>query len=77
MEPDIQSDDAALYSWKHDQLADAEELLLLTTVIDGSLNPTHHVLAGRALVRVRLGQYNTALVDAETVLLPCSRIYWR
>ena len=68
MEPDIQSDDAALHSWKHDQLADAEELL--TTVIDGSLNPTHHVLAGRALVRVRLGQYNTALIDAETVLLP-------
>jgi len=56
-----------LDAWKHDQLADAEALL--TAVIDESQNPSHHVLASRALVRARLRQRDTALIDAETVFI--------
>jgi hypothetical protein len=65
-EPDIQIDDAALDSWKHDQLENADALL--TAAIPDPRNPNHHVLASRALVRARLRQWDTALVDAEEVL---------
>ena len=67
-EPDIQVDDAALHSWKHDQLENADALL--TVAIPESWNPTHHVLASRALVRARLRQWDAALVDAEQVVVP-------
>jgi hypothetical protein len=66
-EPEIQIDDTVLHSWKHGQLGDAEALL--TAAIPESRNPIHHVLAGRALVRARLQQWDTALVDAEEVLV--------
>ncbi|KAF8546581.1 hypothetical protein OG21DRAFT_1102783 [Imleria badia] len=65
-EPVIQIDDATLDSWKHDQLESAEALL--TAAIPESQNPSHHVLASRALVRARLQQWDTALVDAETAI---------
>ena len=64
-EPDIQIDDAALESWKHDQLDNADALL--TAAIAKSRNPTHHALASRALVRARLRQWDAALVDADQV----------
>ena len=66
-EPGIQIDDAALDSWKHDQLENADALL--TAAIPDSRNPNHHVLAARALVRARLRQWDAALVDAEQVLV--------
>ena len=69
-EPDIQIDDAALESWKHDQLENANSLL--TTAIAESRNPTHHVLASRALVRARLRLWDAALVDADQVLVALS-----
>ena len=53
-EPVIQIDDAALDSWKQDQLENADALL--TAAIPDPRNPNHHVLASRALV------------DAEEVL---------
>ena len=66
-EPVIQIDDAALDLWKNDQLENAETLL--TAAILESENPSHHVLASRALVRARLQQWDASLVDAETVLV--------
>ena len=65
--PDIQIDDAALDSWKHDQLENAEALL--TAAIPESRNPIHHVLASRALVRARLRQWDAALADAKEVVI--------
>ena len=65
-EPDIRIDDAALHSWKHDQLENADALL--TAAIPGSRNPIRDVLASRALVRARLRHWDAALVDAEEVL---------
>ena len=65
-EPDIQIDDASLESWKLDQLENANALL--TAAIAESRNPTHHVLASRALVRARLRLWDAALVDANQVL---------
>ncbi|KAF8546584.1 hypothetical protein OG21DRAFT_1491063 [Imleria badia] len=61
-EPDIQINDAALYSWKHNQLKNAGALL--TAAIPTSRYPTHHLLASRALVRARLQEWDTAIVDA-------------
>ena len=66
-ESDIEIDDAALDSWKLDQLANADALL--TVAVCESENPSHHVLASRALLRTRLQQWNAALVDAELVLV--------
>ncbi|KAF8430510.1 hypothetical protein L210DRAFT_3764535 [Boletus edulis BED1] len=65
-EPDIQIDDAVLDSWKHEQLENAETLL--TAAISESQNPAHPVFASRALVRTRLGKWDSALVDAERAL---------
>lgn len=56
-----------LDSWKHDQLANAEALL--TAAIDESQNSSHHLLASRALVRARLCQWDTALIDAKMVFV--------
>ena len=64
-EPDIQIDDAALDMWKHDQLADAETLL--SAAIPLSQNPSHHLLASRALVRARLRQFDESIADAKEV----------
>ena len=64
--PEIPIDDTALASWQHDHLADAEELL--TAAIPRSRDAIHHVLASRALVRTRLGQWDAAIVDAEEVV---------
>ena len=66
-EPDIQIDAAALHSWKHDQLENADALL--TAAISDPRNPNHHVLTSRALVRARLRLWDAALVDAEEVLV--------
>jgi hypothetical protein len=41
----------------------------LTAAITESRNTNHHALASRALVRARLRQWDTALVDAEQVLV--------
>ncbi|KAF8551265.1 hypothetical protein OG21DRAFT_303087 [Imleria badia] len=62
-EPDIRVDHAALDLWKYNQLADTEALL--TAAIATPQNPSHHLLAGRALVRARLRQWDAALGDAE------------
>ena len=40
----------------------------LTATAPTSLNPTHHVLASRALVRARLQQWDAAIADAKQVL---------
>ena len=64
-EPFIQIDDAALHSWKHDQLENADALL--TAAISESPNPNHQVFTSRALVRARLRQWDAALVDADQV----------
>jgi hypothetical protein len=66
-EPNIQIDDAALDSWKRDQLENVDALL--TAAIPKSQSPNHHVLASRALVRARLRLWDAALVDAEEVLV--------
>ena len=66
-EPDIRIDDAALHSWKHNQLATAEALL--TAAIHKSRNTSHHALASRALVRARLRQWNAAIADATKVFV--------
>jgi hypothetical protein len=64
-DPDIRIDDAALHSWKHNQLVNAEALL--TAEIHESRNPIHHALASRALVRARLRQWDAAIADATEV----------
>jgi hypothetical protein len=64
-DPDIRIDDAALHSWKHNQLVNAETLL--TAEIHESRNPIHHALASRALVRARLRQWDAAITDATEV----------
>ena len=66
LEPEILIDDTALDSWEHDHLTDAEELL--TAAIPRSRHAMHRVLASRALVRTRLQQWDTAIIDAEEVL---------
>jgi hypothetical protein len=66
-EPDIQIDDAALHSWKRNQLANAEALL--TAAIHESRNPSYHALASRALVRARLRQWDAAIADATEVCI--------
>ena len=66
-DPVIQINDAALNSWKYDQLENADALL--TAAIAESRNPNHHVLASRALVRARLRNWHAALGDAEQVLV--------
>ena len=64
-EPDVQIDDAILDLWKRDQLENAEASL--TASISQSQNSSHHVLASRALVRMRLQGWDAALLDAEMV----------
>jgi hypothetical protein len=64
-EPDIRIDEAALDSWKHNQLANTEALL--TATITTLLDPGYHTLASRALVQARLQQWDTAIADAEEV----------
>jgi WD40 repeat protein len=66
-EPDVQIDVAALHSWKHNQLANAESLL--TAAIPESRNTSHHILASRALVRARLKQWDAAIADATEVIV--------
>ena len=66
-EPDIRIDDAALYSWKHNQLANSEALL--TAAIHRSRNPSHDALASRALVRARLRLWDGAITDATQVFI--------
>jgi WD40 repeat protein len=65
--PDIPIDDAALHSWKCNQLANAEALL--TAAIHEPQNPSHYALAGRALVRARLRQWDPAIADATQVFV--------
>ena len=62
-EPDLPIDDAALDLWKCDQLENADALLIVT--IPASRNQTHHALASRVLIRTRLRNWDTALVDAN------------
>ena len=65
-EPDIQIVDAALHSWKHNQLANAEELLTATIL---ESRQSHDALASRALVRARLRQWDAAITDATEVFV--------
>ena len=72
-EPELDIDSVALNAWKRGQLTNAEALL--STAIPTSKN-RHHVLAGRALVRARLGQWDAALVDAKEVhVVPLSHTW--
>ncbi|KAF8552355.1 hypothetical protein OG21DRAFT_1511593 [Imleria badia] len=61
-EPAIQIDDTALDPWKLNQLANAEASL--SAAIHDSRSLSHHELASRALVRVRLQQWDAAIADA-------------
>ena len=54
--PFLDITNAALDSWKQDQLTDTE-------------NQSHHALANRALVRARLRHWDLAIEDAENVCL--------
>lgn len=53
--------------WKRGQLCNAEALI--TAAIPASQNTAHHLLATRALVRARLGQWDAAVADAEEVFV--------
>ncbi|KAF8122246.1 hypothetical protein EV363DRAFT_1301321 [Boletus edulis] len=64
-EPDFQIDDTTLNLWRRDQLRDAE--VLLTGEIT-SRNTSYHALAGRALVRARLREWDVALADAKKAI---------
>jgi hypothetical protein len=66
-EPDIRIDGAALHSWKHNQLPNAEALL--TAAIHESRGISHHALASRALVRARLRHWDAAIADATEVFV--------
>ena len=52
--------------WEHHQLENVEASLT-ASINWQSENPSHHVLASRALVRTRLQRWDAALLDAETV----------
>ena len=52
--------------WTHDHLENAEASL--TASINQSQNPSHHLLASRALVQTRLQKWDAALLDAEMVI---------
>ncbi|KAF8127988.1 hypothetical protein EV363DRAFT_1171410, partial [Boletus edulis] len=65
--PDIEIDDAALDSWKHDELEDADALL--TVEVTRSPHTVHHLLASRALARTRMQMWDEALLDATMVVL--------
>ncbi|KAF8423138.1 hypothetical protein L210DRAFT_2145162 [Boletus edulis BED1] len=65
-EPDIQSNDAALLSWKNNQLETTDALL--TTTISQSHSPSHHALASRAVIRARLQKWDAAVKDAEMAI---------
>ena len=65
-EPDIQINETALDAWKHNQLANAEELL--TEAIHDPQSTIYHALASRALVRARSQKWGEAITDAEKVL---------
>ncbi|KAF8554678.1 WD40 repeat-like protein [Imleria badia] len=65
-EPDFRIDDTAFDSWKQDQFANTDALL--TATITKSREPSHHILASRALVRARLQKWDAALVDAEMAI---------
>ena len=58
-------DDAILDLWKRNHLENTEESL--SASINLSQNPSHHLLAGRALVRTRLQRWDAALLNAEMV----------
>ena len=60
-EPDFRNDDAVFNYWKHDQLANAKNVLI------DSRNSSHHILASRALVRARLREWDDAIADAKEV----------
>ncbi|KAF8423147.1 hypothetical protein L210DRAFT_3570785 [Boletus edulis BED1] len=64
--PDIEIDDAALASWKHDQLENADALL--TVEVSRSPHTIHHLLASRALVRTRMQMWDEALLDATMAI---------
>ena len=57
--------DAILDLWKRDHLENVEASL--TALINQSQNPSHHLLAGRALLRTCLQRWDVALLDAEMV----------
>ncbi|KAN0094879.1 hypothetical protein V8E55_003166 [Tylopilus felleus] len=65
-EPDIQINHTTLDAWKHNQLEDADALLI--TAIHESQNQSHGLLAARALIRARLQHWDDALADANAVI---------
>ena len=58
--------------WKQDQLTTVETLL--TAAIATSQETNHHLLATRALVRTRMQEWDTAIIDAERVC--CSALIY-
>ena len=64
-EPKILINETALDAWKHNQLANAEELL--TEAIHDSQNTSYHALASRALVRAYSQKWGEAITDAKEV----------
>ena len=69
--PFFDTTNAALGSWKHDQLADTETSLMLMGTITNSRNQSHHALANlnRALVRARSRHRDLAFKDANNASL--------
>lgn len=65
-EPDFQIGIPTLDLWRLDQFTNAEASLTAAMITS---NTTHYLLASRALVRTRLREWDTALVDAEMVLI--------
>ncbi|KAF8439762.1 hypothetical protein L210DRAFT_3645759 [Boletus edulis BED1] len=65
-ESDFQIDGAGLDLWKDDQLTNAEASLTAAIATSGSTG--YDILTSRALVRARLREWDTALVDAEKAI---------
>ena len=65
-DPELGIDSAALNARTRDEFTNADALLS-ATILTASENGIHHLLASRALVRVRLGEWDAALDDAQEV----------
>ncbi|KAI6010023.1 hypothetical protein EDC04DRAFT_818826 [Pisolithus marmoratus] len=64
--PLVQASDETLESWAQDDLTNTE--LLLSEEITNAASPSHHILANRALIRVRLNNSALGIEDAKRSL---------